>query len=101
MHIKEQQMKKLSLLLFAALLVSASAHAQVSPVVTDSKFPLFQTKESAQHRCPFDVVVWLDTKSDVYSVGGPPADNQDPGAYMCQREADQMDYHNSPGPAAK
>ncbi len=61
--------------------------------ITDSKFPLFENPEAAQHHCPFDSIVWLDTKTDTYSVSGPPADTpKGSGAYMCQRDADQMDY---------
>jgi hypothetical protein len=72
-----------------AFLMASSASAQNS----DSRFPLFDNAPAAQHRCPFDFVVWLDTKTDTYNMGGPPAGaDLRNGAYMCQRDADQMDY---------
>ncbi len=89
---------KSSPILFTAILsflALNSAHAQTS----DSKFPVFDTAKAAQHRCPFDFVVWVDTKSDTYAMGGPPAGvDLKNGAYMCQRDADQMDYQLMQGP---
>jgi len=75
------------------LFVCSLANAQDS----DSRFPLFTTAEAAQHHCPFDTVVWLNTKTDSYNLGTPSKDTPaTTGAYMCQREADQMDYHLVP-----
>ncbi len=86
-------MKRSALLLLSMLLAPVTSNAQ-QPPATDSKFPVFTTSAAAQHHCPFDVVVWLNTKLDTYSVSGPQAgDNPENGAYMCQGEADQMNYH--------
>jgi len=85
-------MKTFAVLLVALLVLSTQARAD-PPLTTDSKFPLFTTAIAAQHHCPFDFVVWLDVKSDTYRLNGPPPDAvKGSGAYMCQRDADQMDY---------
>lgn len=87
-------MKKYIPLILIGLFVISAAKAEI---VSDSKFPLFTTKEAAQHHCSFDVIVWLNTKTDTYNLTGPkPGDPPDSGAYMCQRDADQMDYHAEP-----
>ncbi len=94
--------KQIALLaLIFGFMTTSLVHAQQPPVATDSKFPLFTTIAAAQHHCPFDVIVWLNTKADTYSLSSPkPGDANEAGAYMCQREADQMDYHHVELPAA-
>jgi len=73
------------------LMIPSLLHAQQS---SDSKFMLFATAQAAQHHCPFDVVVWLNTKTDTYTLDPLKANDNNPDrAYMCQRDADQMDYH--------
>lgn len=87
------KMKTALLIILSCFVCLATGQAQQAPV-TDSKFPVFTTKPAAQHHCPFDVIVWLNTKTDTYSVSGPQAgDTPENGAYMCQGEADQMNYH--------
>jgi hypothetical protein len=83
-------MKKL-IVLFITLIAVFISFAASAQGTSDSKFPLFSTAAAAEHHCPFDFVVWLDTKTDTYS--SQPDKNKTGGAYICQRDADQMDYH--------
>ena len=88
-------MKKSSIYMVAVLfsLMGTVAHAQQTPT-SDSNFPSFSTAQAAQHHCPFDVVVWVNTTSDTYNRSGPQqGDNKNNGAFMCQRDADMSEYH--------
>lgn len=65
-----------SLVLILGIMTASFVHAQQPPVATDSKFPLFKTIAAAEHRCPFDVIVWLNTKEDTYSLSSPSPEMQ-------------------------
>ena len=84
----------LALALVCPFAAAGQGTADVLNKDTGSKFALFDTAVAAQNHCPFDFVVWLNTVTGTYNIKGPlPTDDRRSGAYMCQREADQMDYH--------
>lgn len=48
----------------------------------------FHSEEEAQHHCPSDIVVWLNTRSGIYHLKGERWYGQtQSGAYMCMSEA--------------
>jgi len=50
---------------------------------------LYQTQDAAEHACPKDTVVWLNTRSDIYHFQGERwYDNTDEGACVCKKDAD-------------
>jgi hypothetical protein len=81
--------KLISLLtVFICLLASPIAGAQ-QPAA--SSLTLFTTETAAQQHCPSDAVVWLNTASGVYHFKGQRwYGNTKSGAYVCEREADQV-----------
>lgn len=49
---------------------------------------LFETPTAAQHHCPHDTVVWLNTRSGIYHYAGERwYGNTEYGAYVCEKEA--------------
>jgi hypothetical protein len=66
-------------LVLAFSLISVPAFAQT----------LYQTQDAAQHACPTDTVVWLNTNSDIYHFQGERwYDNTEEGAFVCEKDAD-------------
>jgi hypothetical protein len=58
----------------------------VSPAAAQT---LYQTQDAAQHACPNDTVVWLNTNSDIYHFQGERwYDNTEDGAFVCEKDAD-------------
>lgn len=54
-----------------------------------SSLQLFTTEPQAQHHCPRDTVVWLNTASGIYHLKGERwYGNTKHGAYVCEKEAD-------------
>ena len=48
----------------------------------------YDTPGAAQHHCPKDTVVWLNTNSGIYHFAGERwYGNTEEGAYVCEREA--------------
>lgn len=53
-------------LLSAVLLFALMGAAFASPRVDTSDVPQFKTEQDAQHHCPGDTVVWLNTRSGIW-----------------------------------
>ncbi len=50
---------------------------------------LYDTQDTAQHACPNDIVVWLNTRTDIYHFQGERwYDNTKDGSFVCEKDAD-------------
>ncbi len=50
---------------------------------------VYQTQDAAQHACPKDTVVWLNTRSNIYHFQGERwYDNTEDGGFVCKNDAD-------------
>jgi hypothetical protein len=69
--------------------VGAEAHYKHQAPVDTGSLQLFSTESAAQHHCPNDTVVWLNTNSGIYHEKGMRwYGNTKAGAYVCEKEAD-------------
>lgn len=83
-------MRKLSTWRIVGLLVLSSA--SIEPASAEN-VQLFATEIQAQKHCPADIVVWVDTSTDIYHFKGMRwYGNTKSGAYVCQKEADRAGY---------
>jgi hypothetical protein len=79
------------LLLAIALLIGGvgTSTAVMPAIAVASSLQLFTTESAAQHHCPHDMVVWLNTASGIYHLKGERwYGNTKHGAYVCKKEAD-------------
>lgn len=75
-------------LLSAVLLFALMGAALASPRVDTSAVPQFKTEQDAQHHCPGDTVVWLNTWSGIWHYKGAKYwMNTKYGAFVCEKEA--------------
>lgn len=75
-------------LLSAVLLFALMGAALASPRVDTSAVPQFKTEQDAQHHCPGDTVVWLNTWSGIWHYKGAKYwMNTKFGAFVCEKEA--------------
>jgi hypothetical protein len=71
-------------LFLVAAIASASGAARGQGMQT------FRSEEAAQHHCPADRVVWLNTSSSNYHLKGDSwYGHTERGAYVCKAEADK------------
>ncbi len=67
---------------------TASAPAAPAPQPAATGAGEFTTAAQAKARCPFDLVVWVNTKSSIYHYEGAHRyANTQHGAYMCEADA--------------
>ncbi len=82
-------MRKLSGWLLVALLLLSPG---LGSAQTES-VQLFPAETEAQHHCPADLVVWVNTATGVYHFKGMRwYGNTKNGAYVCEKEADEAGY---------
>jgi hypothetical protein len=56
-----------------------------------NNIPTFSIEAQAQHHCPGDTVVWLDTRNDSYQMSGSRwYGKTQNGAFACQKDADRV-----------
>lgn len=73
----------------AAFLVATAASAQEHYYSTESYYG--ETLKKARERCKGDTVVWLNTKTGVYSqLGQNDYGTTEQGHYVCQRDANKQ-----------
>ena len=66
----------------------APAAPAPKPAATATGAGEFTTEAQAKARCPFDLVVWVNTKSSIYHYPGSHRyANTLQGAYMCEADA--------------
>ena len=78
-------MTRLAALALAVFLATA-------PVFSFAREPLtlYPTEQQAQHHCPADTVVWLNTPSGIYHFKGQRWYGRTKhGAFVCMQEADR------------
>lgn len=74
--------------LFIALPMSAPAATPFPTAVVAYRAPYFDTESEAQHHCPRDIVVWLNTNTRIYHYKGERwYARTRHGAFVCEREA--------------
>ena len=72
----------------AAPAPAATAPAAPAPQPAATGAGEFTTAAQAKARCPFDLVVWVNTKSSIYHYEGAHRyGNTLHGAYMCEADA--------------
>lgn len=55
---------------------------------------LFTTEIAAKKHCPVDIVVWVNTATGIYHFKGMRwYGNTTNGAYVCQKEGNEVGYH--------
>lgn len=73
------------------LLLGLPSVSLASPRVDTSAVPQFKTEQAAQHHCPRDTVVWLNTYSGIWHYKGAKYwMNTKYGAFACEDEARKL-----------
>jgi hypothetical protein len=89
------------LLLFVAFPNVAMAHetrqhTSTVAVAASAAIPMFDTESEAQAHCPKDIVVWLNTKTEIWHEKGMRwYGRTKQGAYVCRKEAAAAGYRDT------
>ncbi len=84
-------MPKSLVALSLAFLLGLPSVSLASRHVDTSAVPQFPTEQAAQHHCPGDTVVWLNTYSGIWHYKGAKYwMNTKNGAFVCEKEAGKL-----------
>ena len=73
--------------LLIGVIVALSVSLGSATAADQHPLPTFATGQAAQHHCPSDVVVWLNTRTGVYHFKGQRWYGRTRnGAYVCQKD---------------